>query len=114
MLAREVGRLARVPVDCFALARVRRTVSQVGLSPDQRRRNVAGAFKVPQAEASAVKGKNIVLIDDVITTGATVEACARALHRAGAARVDVLGSRGRSSRRQIPLRNQPREPSYFV
>jgi ComF family protein len=90
MLACEVGRLARVPVDCFALARVRRTVSQVGLSPDQRRRNVAGAFKVPQAEASAVKGKNIVLIDDVVTTGATVEACARALRRAGAARVDVL------------------------
>ena len=90
MLAHEVGRLARVPVDCFALARVRRTVSQVGLSPDQRRRNVAGAFKVPQAETSVIKGKNILLIDDVITTGATVEACARALRRAGAARVDVL------------------------
>jgi ComF family protein len=90
MLAHEVGRLARVPVDCFTLARVRRTVSQVGLSPDQRRRNVAGAFEVPQAETSVIKGKNILLIDDVITTGATVEACARALRRAGAARVDVL------------------------
>ncbi len=69
---------------------MRRTISQVGLSPDQRRRNVAGAFKVPEARASAVKGKNILLVDDVITTGATVEACARALRRAGAARVDVL------------------------
>jgi len=47
MLAHEVGRLARLPVDCSVLARVRRTISQVGLSPEQRRRNVAGAFKVP-------------------------------------------------------------------
>lgn len=114
MLAREVGRLARVPVDCFALARVRRTVSQVGLSPDQRRRNVAGAFKVPQAEASAVKGKNIVLIDDVVTTGAQSR-----LARGPCAGPERPGStfsrsHGRSSRRQIPLRNQPREPSYFV
>jgi ComF family protein len=90
MLAHEVGRLARVPVDCSALKRVRRTTSQVGLSPDQRRRNVAGAFRVPKAQASAIKGKKIVVIDDVITTGSTAEACARALRRAGATRVDVL------------------------
>jgi predicted amidophosphoribosyltransferase len=51
---------------------------------------VAGAFRVPKAQASAIKNKNIVVIDDVITTGATVEACARALRLAGAARVDVL------------------------
>jgi ComF family protein len=90
MLAHEVGRLADVPVDCHALRRVRKTTSQVGLSPDQRRRNVAGAFKVPNSRASAVAGKSIVLIDDVITTGATADACARALRRAGAAKVDVL------------------------
>ena len=90
MLAHGVGQLARVPVDCSALARVRQTISQVGLSPDQRRRNVAGAFKVPKARASAIKDKKIVVIDDVITTGATAEACARVLRRAGAARVDVL------------------------
>ena len=90
MLAHAVGRLAGVPVDCFVLARVRRTQSQVGLSSDQRRRNVAGAFKVGKARASRVKGKNIAVVDDVITTGATAEACARALKRAGAARVDVL------------------------
>jgi ComF family protein len=90
MLAHEVGRLADVPVECHALRRVRRTVSQVGLSPDQRRRNVAGAFKVPNSRASAMVGKSIVLIDDVITTGATADACARALRRAGAAKVDVL------------------------
>jgi len=72
------------------LARVRRTSSQVGLSAEQRRKNVAGAFKMLPARAARVKGKGIVVVDDVITTGATAEACARALKRAGAARVDVL------------------------
>jgi ComF family protein len=90
MLALALGRLTGVPVDCFALKRVRRTTSQVGLSADQRRRNVAGAFKVDKARAAAVKGKRVVVVDDVITTGATAEACARALKRAGAERVDVL------------------------
>lgn len=90
MLAQAVGRLTGVPVDCFTLARVRRTATQVGLTADQRRRNVAGAFKVTRARADRVKGKKVVVVDDVITTGATAEACARALKRAGAARVDVL------------------------
>jgi ComF family protein len=90
MLASAVGRLTGVAVDCFVLKRVRRTASQVGLTADQRRRNVAGAFKVDKARAHRVKGKNIVVVDDVITTGATAEACARALKRAGAARVDIL------------------------
>jgi ComF family protein len=90
MLALAVGRLAGVPVDCAVLKRVRRTTSQVGLSADQRRRNVRGAFKVDRAVRPRVKGKKLVLVDDVITTGATAEACARALKRAGAARVDVL------------------------
>ena len=90
MLAQSVGRLASVPVDCFVLARVRRTSSQVGVSAEQRRKNVAGAFKMLLARAARVKGKSIVVVDDVITTGATAEACARALKRAGAARVDVL------------------------
>jgi len=69
---------------------VRRTASQVGLTADQRRRNVRGVFKVDRAHRGRVRGKNVVIVDDVITTGATAEACARALKRAGAARVDVL------------------------
>ena len=90
MLAHAVGRLTGIGVDCFVLKRVKRTASQVGLSADQRRRNVAGAFKVDRERAARVKGKKVVVIDDVITTGATAEACARALKRARAARVDVL------------------------
>jgi ComF family protein len=85
-----LGRLTGTPVDCFVLKRVRRTTSQVGLSAEQRRRNVAGAFRVDRARAHRLKGRNVVLVDDVITTGATVEACARVLRRAKAARVDVL------------------------
>jgi predicted amidophosphoribosyltransferase len=85
MLAQALGGLTGVEVDCFVLRRVKRTASQVGLSADQRRRNVAGAFKVDKASAGRIRGKNVVVIDDVITTGATAEACARALKRAGAA-----------------------------
>ena len=90
MLAHALGRLTGNEVDCFVLKRVKRTASQVGLSADQRRRNVAGAFKVDRVHAARLRGKRVVVIDDVITTGATAEACARALKRARAARVDVL------------------------
>jgi ComF family protein len=90
MLALAVGRLAGVPVDCAVLRRVKRTASQVGLSAEQRRRNVRGAFRVDRAHAARVRGKKLVVVDDVITTGATAEACARALKRAKAARVDIL------------------------
>jgi predicted amidophosphoribosyltransferase len=54
------------------------------------RRNVAGAFRVDKKVLGRIKGKKLVVVDDVITTGATAESCARALKRAGAARVDVL------------------------
>jgi predicted amidophosphoribosyltransferase len=69
MLAQSVGRLAGVSVDCFVLARVRRTQSQLGLSADQRRRNVAEAFSVKPARTGRVKGKDVLVVDDVITTG---------------------------------------------
>jgi ComF family protein len=90
MLAQGLARLTDIPADCFVLKRVRRTVSQVGLTAEQRVRNVAGAFKVEPSLASQARGKKVVVIDDVITTGATAEACARVLKRAKAARVDVL------------------------
>ena len=90
VLAQALGRECGIPVDPMALARVRATASQVGMTADQRRRNVQGVFRVPVAKRPAIEGRNILLLDDVVTTGATVEACTRALRRAGAARVDVV------------------------
>lgn len=89
ILAAETGRRARIPVNPFALVR-RRSTHQVGLTRAQRLKNVSGVFRVPASELPNVAGKAIVLVDDVITTGATASAAARALKRAGARRVDVL------------------------
>jgi ComF family protein len=90
LLAAELARQTCIAADPLLLVRTRSTRSQVGMTRDQRRRNVAGAFSVPRHRRGKLPGRNVLLIDDVITTGATVEACARTLKRAGAARVDVL------------------------
>jgi|SoiMethySBSTD1v2_1073268.scaffolds.fasta_scaffold1022808_1 ComF family protein len=90
VLAGELSRQTGIPTDPLLLKRTRSTRSQVGMTRDQRRRNVAGAFVVPAPRRAGLRGRNVLLIDDVVTTGATVEACARTLKRAGAARVDVL------------------------
>jgi ComF family protein len=71
-----------------ALVRVRHTVPQLKLNPRQRRDNVRGAFAV--LLPARIKGKNILLVDDLFTTGATARECARILRRAGARRVEVL------------------------
>jgi ComF family protein len=78
----------QVPLGREAVVRLRHTIPQVELRPKERRDNVKGAFTVP--DPALVKGKNILLIDDVYTTGATVRECAKVLRRAGARRVDVL------------------------
>jgi ComF family protein len=89
-LAHVVAKRSGVEVDDHALVRARATQPQFGLPRERRAENVQGAFRVPPEKRSAVKGKKLVLIDDVLTTGATVDACAKALLRAGALRVDVL------------------------
>jgi len=90
ILALELSRLTGIAADPRLMVRSRFTASQVGLTHDQRRRNVAGAFRVAPGRQASVRGRSVLLLDDVITTGATAEACARALKRAGAVRVDVL------------------------
>lgn len=85
-LARHLGR----PFDPDILLRKRATPSQAGLSAKARARNVSGAFGVRDTARARVSGADVILVDDVLTTGATVSACARTLKRAGAGRVIVV------------------------
>jgi ComF family protein len=82
------GAFPDLPLVREALVRVRHTVPQVGLNPRERQDNVKGAFAVP--DPALVQGRNVLLVDDLYTTGATAKECARVLLRAGAARVEVL------------------------
>ncbi len=89
LLAQAVARATGLPVVVDLLARTRWTGTQRG-SWTARRANVGGVFAVRARWRAALADRRVVLVDDVLTTGATVEACARALTRAGAAHVDVL------------------------
>lgn len=88
-IARPLAKLTGTPYLPDALVRRRRTDTQAGKSGSGRRRNVAAAFDVPASRRRQVEGLRILLVDDVLTTGATAEGCARALKGAGAARVDL-------------------------
>ncbi|MDP4003612.1 ComF family protein [Methylobacterium sp. NEAU K] len=90
LLGRAVAREAGLPFEPAALVRIRATRSQVGLSRAARGVNLSGAFRVPPEQAHRIRGRRVLLVDDVITTGATGNAASRALLRGGAASVDLL------------------------
>jgi ComF family protein len=89
-LAQAISQASGVPVLDDALKRVRATRQQVGLTQPERESNVQGAFGLSPEGKAAVRGKRLILVDDVLTSGATVDTCARVLLRSGALNVDVL------------------------
>ncbi len=88
LLAEQLSRAMGVPLATGALRRVRDTPPQTELTPSQRRENVRGAFGV--FDADVVQGRTVLLLDDVLTTGATLSECAKVLKRAGTARALAL------------------------
>ena len=92
LLARDLARRLALPCAPRLLSRLRDTATQTRKDRDARRRNMAGAFAVPRARAPYAFGKRVLLVDDVMTTGATFAAAASALRAAGAARVLCLSA----------------------
>jgi ComF family protein len=101
LIAESYATAAGYPIHSRTLRRVRSTKPQVGLDPGERLANVSGAF----AATAAVRGRRVILIDDVLTTGATAHECALALRRAGASRVMV------STVARATVRRPNRDPS---
>lgn len=102
-IARPLSRHARLDYLPDALERSRNTVSQGGRSARGRRLNVKSAFVVSEAGRRRVRGRRILLVDDVLTTGATAEACARALLAAGARAVDLAVVARVRNARELPI-----------
>lgn len=102
LLARALASCWNIPCLATALVRVRETTSQTRLTPGDRLRNVSGAFRVSTPQRETLQGAHIVLADDVVTTAATLKACAAALCEGGArivslvtfARAPAVGDRG--------------------
>lgn len=88
LLAKEISKLSNIPVDYTSLIKYRKTRPQVEFSGQERIKNVKNAFSIKNPEK--IKGKRIVLIDDVQTTGSTLRECAKVLKKAGAKSVDTL------------------------
>ncbi len=90
LLARAIGKLSPHPLALDALVRKRKTPSQGAMNREQRLKNVTGAFAVKKSWKEKLRGQRVILLDDVLTTGATALACAATLRRAGVADVRVL------------------------
>lgn len=90
ILARRISQGTNIAFDPDSLLRKSPTPSQGGKSAAARRQNVKGAFTVAEKRREKIRHQNIILVDDVMTTGATLNACAKVLKRAGAARVDAI------------------------
>lgn len=90
LMARRLSRLWQVPVDEKALVRKKETQLLRSLNPADRRLALTGAFAVSPKGAAALRGKEVMLIDDIYTTGATVDTCSKILKEAGASKVYVL------------------------
>ncbi len=88
LLAKAISHLSNIPCQLFTIKRLRNTRAQAGLSIKQRTENVKGVFAI--AENDLIKNKTILLVDDVVTTGATVKQCAQVLVNCGAAEIKVL------------------------
>lgn len=84
LLARALAARWAIPAWESVLERGRPTATQTRLTPDDRRRNVAGAFRAPSPATARLRGAHVVLVDDVVTTAATLNACATALFESGA------------------------------
>jgi ComF family protein len=88
LLARQLSRAYGIPADPLVLRRIRETSPQTQLNEEERRRNVRGAFAL--AQKTSLEGRKVLLVDDVYTSGATVNECSRTLMRSGAKQVFVL------------------------
>lgn len=88
LVARELERAWALPAETMMLQRTRHTPPLKSMNASERKRTVAGAFRL--RDGASVKGRDIILIDDVFTTGSTAEACAKALRKAGARRVELI------------------------
>ncbi|MBN2123035.1 MAG: ComF family protein [Deltaproteobacteria bacterium] len=110
LLARPVKDALSADLDVFCLRRTRPTRPQTGLKSHQRRRNLRGAFGV--VKKKAVKGRNVILVDDVSTTGTTLNECARVLKRAGADQVFGLVLAKTATGRKDPTR--PPNPVLYT